>query len=356
VAGGLNKMSLVQFDVQNGIGIITLNRQEALNAINYEMFTVLQQYIKEWEEDPNIDVVVVKSNNKKAFCAGGDIKSLYKYRQDHPDQEAYAKFRQFFWDEYELNRIIHHYKKPYVSMINGIAMGGGLGISMHGTYRIVCEDVRIAMPETAIGFFPDVGSSYLFTQAPGQLGMFLGLTGWHMNTADALYSGIATHYMPREHFDTFLEALVKVNTQGCADEVIFELLDMFAGGEVPMLSDLQKHRITIDDCFSEKKLETIIERLRLNKNPWVFQILDMLEEMSPLSLKITHELFKIAPKKNFDFLSQLDFILSQNFVRSADFFEGIRAKLIDKDNDPKWQYKKIEDISDNAIAEFFKEV
>lgn len=349
-------MSLVQFDIQNRIGIITLNRNEALNAINYEMFTVLHDYITQWEEDPNIDAVVIKSNNEKAFCAGGDIKSLYNYRQNHKGQEALPKFRQFFWDEYALNRMIHHYKKPYIALINGIAMGGGLGVSMHGSHRIVSEDVRLAMPETAIGFFPDVGSSYLFAQTPGYLGMFLGVTGWHMNAADAVYAGIATHFMPKEHFDTFLEALIKVDTAGRAEEVIFELLDMFAGGEIPMLSELQKNRDVIDSCFSENGLENILTQLQLHKNTWAYKVLDKIEELSPLSLRVTYELLKLAPKKDFDFLSHLDFILSQNFVRSSEFFEGIRAKLIDKDGDPSWQYKNIQDVPDNVVADFFKEV
>ncbi len=348
-------MSLVKFDIQNRIGVITLNRHEALNAINYEMFTVLRQYIIAWEEDPNIDAVVIKSNNDKAFCSGGDLKSLYYYHQEQEGQKTFPKFRQFFWEEYELNRIIHHYKKPYIALINGIAMGGGLGVSMHGSHRIVCEDVRLAMPETAIGFFPDAGSSYLFSRFPGQLGLFLGLTGWQMNAADAVYAGIATHFMPKEHFDTFLEALVKVDTAGRAEEIIFELLDMFAGGEIPMLSTLQKNRDMIDTCFSQKGVDNIMTELQLHKNPWAYQILDKLEEASPLSLKVTYELLKLAPKKNFDFLSQLDFILSQNFVKGSEFFEGIRAKIIDKDGDPDWQYKKTADISDNRVAEYFKE-
>jgi len=349
-------MSLVKFDIQNRIGIITLDRDGALNAINYEMFTVLCHYIKEWEEDSSIDAVVIKSDNEKAFCAGGDIKSLYNYRQDHEDKEALPKFRQFFWEEYELNRIIHHYKKPYIALINGIAMGGGLGVSMHGSHRIVSEDACLAMPETAIGFFPDVGSSYLFSRSPGSLGMFLGLTGWYMNAADAVYAGIATHFMPKEHFDTFLEALVKVDTAGRAEEIIFELLDMFAGSEIPVLSELQKNRDVIDSCFSQTNLQNILTELQLHKNTWAYKVLDRLEEVSPLSLKITFELLKLASKKDFDFLSQLDFILSQNFVRGSEFFEGIRAKIIDKDGEPNWQYTNIEDIPDNIVAGFFKEV
>ena len=340
--------------LKNRIGIITLNRPEKLNAINLEMFQSIAHHLDLWENDPDVDMVVIRSAVDRAFSAGGDLRVLYDIQQTSASSEACAQFDAFFNFEYALNARIHAYKKPYIALLHGIAMGGGLGVSLHGSCRIVSECLTMAMPECAIGFFPDVISSALLRECPGSLGRFLAVTGYRMNTADALYTGLATHYMSKDTFDVFVEALCQAPTEGCAEEVLHELLDYFSGGEVPVISELERHRILIDDCFSEPTLEEALFKLQGLKDPWVWKILDNLEESCPLSLKVSFELLKRARGKSFAELKAMDLVLAQNFLRHGDFLEGIRAKIIDKDNRPNWRTKTLQDVPESVVDGFFK--
>jgi enoyl-CoA hydratase/carnithine racemase len=345
---------MIQITLKNRIGIITLNRPEKLNAINIEMFQSIAHHLDLWENDPDVDMVVIKSAVEKAFSAGGDLRIFYDIQQAFPGSEVCAKFDDFFRFEYALNSHIHHYKKPYIALLHGIVMGGGLGVSLHGSCRIVSEDLTMAMPECAIGLFPDAISSAFLRECPGFLGRFLGVTGYRMNAADALYTGLATHYMSKETFEVFLEALCQSPTEGCAEEVLHELLDYFAGGEVPVVSELERHRSLIDESFSEPTLEDALFKLQGLKDPWVWKVLDNLEEACPLSLKVSFELLKRARGKSFRDLHAMDFTLAQNFLRHGDVLEGIRAKIIDKDHSPHWQHKTLQEVPDELVDGFFK--
>jgi len=347
---------MIQIILKNRVGMIILNRPEKLNAISEEMFQSITHHLDIWENDPDVDMVVVRSGVEKAFSAGGDLRILYDIQQAFPKPETYAKFDDFFRFEYALNNRIHHYKKPYIALLHGIAMGGGLGVSLHGSCRIVSECLTMAMPECAVGFFPDVISSAFLRDCPGFLGRFLGVTGYRMNAADALYTGLATHYMAKDTFDVFVEALSRSPTEGCAEEVLHELLDYFAGGEVPVVSELERHRSLIDECFSAPTLEEALFRMHGHKDPWVWKILDNLEESCPLSLKISFELLKRAAGKSFAELKAMDFRLAQNFLRHGDFLEGIRAKIIDKDNHPHWCYKTLQEVPDSVVEEYFRRI
>lgn len=344
----------INCSIKGRIGIITLCRPEKLNALNLEMFQSIDHHLTLWEKSPEVDMVVIQSTGEQAFSAGGDLRFIHSMATEHAGAEAHEKFDAFFQFEYGLNARIKNYKKPYIALIHGIAMGGGLGVSLHGSCRIVSENVTMAMPECAVGFFPDVICSAFLRECPGEIGKFLAVTGYRMNTADALYTGLATHYMPRDTFDVFLEALCKAPTEGCAEEVLHELLDYFAGGEVPVLSELEQRRDLIDDCFSQDTLEEALAELSLKKDPWVWKIVDMVEGSSPLSLKVAFELMRVARGVSFEELYATDLILAYHFLRTGDFIEGIRAKIIDKDNDPNWQFKTLEEVPQAMLEDYFE--
>lgn len=328
---------MIDCRIQNRIGIITLNRPEKLNALNVPMFESIARHLDQWETDPNVDLVVIRSAVDRAFSAGGDLTVLYDIDQQYPKEEAYKKFDDFFAFEYALNERIHFYKKPYIALLHGIAMGGGLGVSMHGRYRIVSENVTIAMPECAIGFFPDVVSTAFLRHCPGFIGSFLAITGYRVNTADALETGLATHFMPKELFDVFVEALCQSPTAGQAEEVLLELLDHFGGGEVPVAPTLLSRQTLIDEAFSKDTLEEALIVLKLSKDPWSQKILRDLEESSPLSLHLTYDHFKRIKGQSFKHLKTMDQKLASYCLQEGDCLEGIRAKIIDKDHHPRWK-------------------
>ena len=345
---------MIDCTVNSRIGVITLNRPEKLNALNLEMFLGIQNALDQWESNPDVDIVVIRSSFSKAFSAGGDLRIVYDSHQNQSKEQAVQELGEFFQFEYSLNARIYHFPKPFISLIDGIAMGGGLGVSIHGSHRIVTEDIRMAMPECAIGFFPDVGSSHFLSQCPGHLGTFLGVTGYQMSAADALYTGIATHHITRDLMPIFLETLYKAPTEYDPQNVLAEILECFVSTQLPMLSELQEHREIIDEAFSENTLEEAFSILTLSKDRWVWKILDKMEEDSPLSLKVAFHLLKKATAgKSFDDLNALDWTLSHNFLKTNEFVEGIRAKIIDKDNNPQWQFKSLSDVPEKIVQEFF---
>jgi len=323
--------------IQNRIGIITLNRPEKLNALNVFMFESIAHHLDLWEMDPGVDLVVIRSAVDRAFSAGGDLRILYDIDQQYPKDEAYKKFDDFFAFEYTLNERIHGYKKPYIALIHGIAMGGGLGVSMHGRYRIVSENVTIAMPECAVGFFPDIVSTAFLRHCPGFMGSFLAVTGYRLNAADALDTGLATHFIPKDLFDVFVEALCQAPTAGQGEAVLLELLDHFGGGEVPVAPTLSSRQELIDEAFSKETLDDALIVLKLSKDPWCQKILRDLALSSPLSLGLTYDHFKNIKGKSFKSLKEMDQKLASYCLQHGDFLEGIRAKIVDKDNRPRWQ-------------------
>lgn len=328
---------MIECCLKNRMGLITLNRPEKLNALNIEMFKALKKHLQKWEKDPEVDVVVIRSAVEKAFSAGGDLRVIHDISQKYSQPEAYQRFDDFFAFEYSLNELIHNYKKPYVSLIHGIAMGGGLGISLHGKYRVVSEQVEIAMPECAIGFFPDVVSSAFLRECPGFIGQFLGVTGYRVNTRDALDTGIATHFMRKEVFDTFLYVLSESPTKGQEDDVVMMLLEHFGTGEVMTPPTLMPRQALIDEAFSGKTLGDAVAVLKLSKDPWAKKILRDLKQSSPLSLALTYDHLKEVKGKSFKALKQMDLKLASYCLQQGDFLEGIRAKIIDKDHQPKWK-------------------
>ena len=341
---------VVDTKVQDGIGVITLQRGEALNALTIEMAEIITTALQDWKTDPAVHVVVIQSSDPKAFSSGGDIKAVYHEIQ----QQNFGQVERFYKIAYALGALISHYPKPCLSLVHGIAMGAGLCIAMHSKFRVVVEDSVMAMPETAIGLFPDMGANIFLRTCPGKLGLFLALTGYHFNAADALYAGLATHYMPKDYFPIVIEALMRAPTSHHATEIVGDLLEHFALPELPMESDLRKHRALIDTACQKPTLQGFLEEWDAQFKGWGRGVAQQLEYASPTSLAVTYHLFKnIAPKLSAQQLFELDFSLSQKFVHGHDFPEGVRALLIDKDKHPHWQPAQLEDVSEELVLKYF---
>lgn len=323
------------------IGEIILNRPKALNALNFEMCTALCEQLLEWQDDDTVRLVIIRGEGERAFCAGGDIRMIY--------QNGIAKAQDshvFFKAEYEMNKIIFHFNKPYVSFLHGIVMGGGVGVSVHGSVRIAAENFVFAMPETGIGFFPDIGAGYFLTRCPNFIGTYLGLTGARINRADAEVLGLVTHCINQEHWPKVME-LFKQKDRHTA---IAELSQFTTNcGE----AELMQHKELIEECFSANTVEEIIRRLEANGSAFARETLAILAKKSPLSLKVTLEQLKRSASMNYDAINAMEYKMACRFAATPDFHEGVRAVVIDKDQNPKWQPEKLSEVTPSMIAEYF---
>lgn len=312
------------------IGRIILNRPKALNALTTSMVKQLDAALDVWEENPG-SALVLESSSPKAFCAGGDIRQIRQNTVDGvPEQST-----EFFSSEYRLNLRLAELSTPVVSLVNGICMGGGMGLSVHGAFRVVGDNALLAMPETSIGFFPDVGGSYFLARLPGSLGAYLGLTGYRMDAADAIYTGLATHWV--HDVGDVVDALNAV-PRWSVDEVLRALSLESARPQ----GKLAAHRTEIDWCFGAPTISEMRSRLKAENSAWSRDALQSLDGMSPLSLEVT--LAAITAGKQLTLARCLDMELqiATHLTRTPDFVEGVRAGLVDKDRTPQWT-----DLQDN---------
>ncbi|MFD8001683.1 enoyl-CoA hydratase/isomerase family protein [Streptomyces mirabilis] len=314
-------------DVHRGVGRILLNRPKALNALTTGMVAAIDRALAAWEHTP-LSAVVLASTTTKAFCAGGDIRTI---REHSLAGDAEASER-FFASEYRLNARIAEYPVPVVSLIDGLCMGGGLGLSVHGTFRVVTERAVLAMPETGIGFFPDVGASFFLSRLPGAIGMYLGLTGHRLDAADALYTGLATHFVPADRLDAVGDALA--DTPG---DPVDAVLNRLAGRSPVAESGLAKVRGDVDWAFGAPTLGEIEKRLRHLDTSWAAATLLALESASPQSLEITHALLVRGRQHTLRECLGTELALTRTTIRTPDFLEGVRAALVDKDRSPTWR-------------------
>jgi enoyl-CoA hydratase/carnithine racemase len=314
-------------DVHRGVGRILLNRPKALNALTTDMVAAIDRVLAGWEHTPP-SAVVLASTSTKAFCAGGDIRTI---REHSLAGDAEASER-FFASEYRLNARIAEYPVPVVSLIDGVCMGGGLGLSVHGSFRVVTERAVLAMPETVIGFFPDVGASYFLPRLPGAIGMYLGLTGHRLDAADALYTGLATHFVPADGLDAVGDALADN-----VDDPVDVVLNRLAGRSPVAQSRLAEVRGDVDWAFGAPALGEIEKRLRHLDTPWAAAALAALESASPQSLEITHALLARGRQHTLRECLGTELVLTRTTIRTPDFLEGVRAALVDKDRTPSWQ-------------------
>ncbi|MCC5978463.1 MAG: enoyl-CoA hydratase/isomerase family protein [Salinarimonas sp.] len=321
-------------------GMITLNRPKALNALTLGMVRGMREALDAWADDPQVGCVVVEGAGEKAFCAGGDIRRLVEAGRAGRPEEALA-----FWrEEYELNALIADYPKPYIALIDGICMGGGVGISLHGSHRVAGERYLFAMPEVGIGFFPDVGASYALPRLPGRTGLYLALTGARLKCADALALGLASHAVASQDFDAIRENL----QAGEAPDSVLS-----AHARDPGTPPLDAQRPMIDRVFDEGSVAEIIADLEFEGSEAAGQIAKTISSKSPTSLRIAFEQMRRGAEIDFREAMRMEFRIVSRILDGKDFYEGVRAVLVDKDQKPQWDPAKLADVSDEVVAAYF---
>ncbi|MER5525336.1 enoyl-CoA hydratase/isomerase family protein [Streptomyces sp. NPDC002677] len=319
---------------------LTLNRPKALNALSHAMVRSIDEALTGWEHDPAVETVVITGAGERGLCAGGDIRSIYEDVRAGGGNASAA-----FWrDEYHLNARIARYPKPYVAIMDGIVMGGGVGVSAHGSVRIVTERSRVAMPETGIGFVPDVGGTYLLALAPGELGTHLALTGAQIGAADALLCGLADHWVPSDRIERLIADL--------ADRPVHEALTRHVRPAPE--GELVRHREWIDACYAAATVEEIVRRLLAHGDPAAKAAAETLLSKSPTALKVTLAALRRARR-----LGPLERVLDQEYrvscaaLSAPDLVEGIRAQIIDKDREPRWSPATLTEVTDADVDRFF---
>lgn len=332
-------MSDILFEKRGAMGLITLNRPKALNALTHAMCVEMKAQLEQWAHDDAVKVVVVRGEGERAFCAGGDIRALY---ESGNAKTPYAL--DFYRDEYRVDAAVKHYPKPYVALLHGIVMGGGVGVSVNGANRVADESLVFAMPETGIGLFPDVGGSYFLARAPGEIGMYLALTGARLKIMDALYAGIVTHYVPAARWKELQDKMAEGVPFGWA---VGELV------EPATTAPLAANRATIDKCFSGNSVEEILSRLDADGSEWAAQTAATLRTKSPTSLKITFRQIREGRKLSFDECMRIEFRMVNRIIAGHDFYEGVRAAIIEKDNAPKWQPPDLAHVTDANVDAYF---
>jgi len=333
----------ILFSVKNGLGIIQLNRPAALNALNHAMCVPLEQHLRAWAKDTAVKAVLIKGTGEKAFCAGGDIRRL---ADTGPEGRDYR--RNFWGDEYRANTVIAEYPKPFIALIDGIFMGGGVGLSVHGSHRVISEQALFAMPETGIGLFPDVGGTYFLPRLPGELGMYLGLTGARLKSADILGTGIATDCVNRADHAALEAALIEASLPDAA--AVSAVIVRFAAdlGPAPIKAQLP----AIDRLFAGNSVAAIMQALEADA-PWGQEQAKIIRTKSPTSVKLTFAQLRRGRKLSFRDCMILEWRMCNHVAGGHDFYEGVRAVIIDKDHAPRWQPATLEAVDDAYIEGYF---
>jgi len=320
-------------------GTLLMNRPRALNALTLEMIRAFAAAIAAWRDDPAVRLVVLEGAGGRAFCAGGDVRAVRAaaLAGDRAAVEA------FFAEEYAVNAGIAAFPKPWVSLIDGVCMGGGIGVAVHNGPRVVTEHALLAMPETAIALFPDVGTSYVLPRLPGAIGTWLALTGARLTGADAVHAGLATHFVPRERLPALRAALLAEGAGAVA---------RFAA--TPPEASFAPHREAIDRCFSRPTMLEILAALAAEGTEWAAEQARILRRMSPTSLSVSLELLRRGARQDLAACLATELALTRVVVNDhPDFAEGVRAVLVDKDGAPRWQPARIEDVDPEAIRRMF---
>eukprot|EP00945_MAST-04E_sp_MAST-4E-sp1_P007364 g7364.t1 len=344
--------------------LVTLNRPAKLNALTMNMIDGLNDVFNNIVLQDQVDVVLLEGAGGKAFCAGGDVARvrLSGLKQLPENEGGDGLTRNFFEQEYKLNNIIGlQQKAPQVSIWDGITMGGGVGISVHGKYRICTEKTLFAKPETAIGLFPDVGGSYFLSRLDGGLGLYIGLTGARLNAHDLIYSGIATHFVPTRRIEPLRSELLAFGTNDSVEEIIDKYSEDVAGslGSLKGGSSLENNRSSIDRCFAQASCEDVYKALEEESTEWSKSVVKTLSPFSPMSIKQTFKLIELAHGKSLSECLQMEFDLVQHIVDdvNSDFYEGVRAVLVDKDRNAQWpEGKTIYDISEEQVLKKFEPI
>ena len=331
----------VLISIEGGIGRIRLNRPKALHALTRAMCDAMSEALLRWQDEPAVRMVVIDHAEGRGFCAGGDVVTLARSgAADASDAKA------FFFSEYRLNHLLFVYPKPTVAIMDGITMGGGVGISLPCKFRIATENTRLAMPETGIGLFPDVGGGWYLSRLPGRVGQFMVLTGARLDGAECLYLGLATHYVPQASIDELVGRLAK--SPGRANGGIGSFADK------PADAKIAENLPAISRLFASDSLEEVLATLEAEGSEWAQSELATISTKSPLSCKVSLRLLaEGATRSSFAEEMKAEYALAGRVVRTHDFREGVRALLIDKDNEPKWDPATPEEVTDAMLDELF---
>lgn len=357
--GAVEAQDEVLFDVINGFGVITLNRPKALNAITHGMVGAMWRQLMAWKDDTTVRAVLIEGAGEKAFCAGGDVRALYDSRVSNADAH-----QAFFVDEYQLDYLIHRYPKPYIALLDGIVMGGGMGVAQGAALRIVTDRTKLAMPETAIGLFPDVGASWFLGHLAPTLARYLGLTGATIAAADTLYCGLADVWLEVDALAQLREVLLKFewakDDPNASDHGNDALLARLRAAILPLgrtssdAAPLAGARAALDRHFSALDVPGIVASLTADTdNAWSAETLALLRQRSPLSLCVTDHQLQKGRRLDLADAFRMELVLGYHAFASGDFVEGVRALLIDKDKQPRWRFATLDDVPTTEVDAFF---
>jgi enoyl-CoA hydratase len=334
---------------EGAVGVIRLNRPKAINAVTLEMFRDIDKALDEFESDPAIGVILLEGAGERGLCAGGDIRALYE------SSKVKGDLGKILWrEEYILNARIATFPKPYVAFMDGIVMGGGVGLSAHSRHRVVTERTKLAMPEVGLGFFPDVGGTWLLSRSPGEIGTYFGLTGQTMNGPDAVYAGFADAVVPSDKLASLRERLVNLRA-GVNSADVKATIDQFATGETSgPVATIQSE---INRWFAQDRMEDILAALQRDGSELAQSTLKTLNEKSPRGMVVTLKLLRLArTSTSLEQCLVREYCAALEVFKSDDFREGVRAAVIDKDRNPRWSPARIADVTPEMTAPYFAEI
>jgi enoyl-CoA hydratase/carnithine racemase len=344
-------MSLNQdilFSIKHHIGLIELNRPNALNALNFSMFKSLLSQLLAWQTDDDIHAVVIQAVPGRAFCAGGDVRWVYDIGRDNPSMPL-----DLFKHEYRLNYLISQLGKPYIALMDGLTIGGGVGITLHGSHRVASEKFAFSMPEVGIGFFPDIGASHLLSACKDGFGLYLGLTGRRVNAADSKALGFVDYTIASDHFSGILTDLFATDLSIHAEQKVSDCLGQHQEN-MPAGNDNRSRNLVSKTFGNKATLRAVFEALNQDGSAWALETRDLLLQQSPLSLHVTLQQLRQAEGLDLAGCLAMDYGLAYHFLNHSDFYEGVRARLVDKDKAPKWQPERWENVSDQEVLDYFK--
>lgn len=325
-------------------GLVTLSRPRALNAVSYDMIALMEEHYIEWAGDADIYGIILQSSDPRAFCSGGDIKALYEWKK----AGQLDRILKLYTTEYQHNWTLDRFIKPHVALMDGYVFGGGVGVSLYGTHKVAGEKYRMAMPEAGIGFFPDIGASYFLPRMPGHIGMYLALTGEQINRADAYALGLLTHCIEASEFPAIRDAMIEA-------EPIDPVLDSRHVDPGPSkLMDMQQ---AIDSHFSQASVEDILASLHdadVGERDWAGRTIRQISSNAPFSLKVAFHQVRHTGNPSLEEALTLDARIAHKFLTGTDFYEGVRALLIDKDSKPAWAPASLEKVSNEEVAACFE--
>ena len=342
----MTENSEVLVETRGPLAIVTLNRPKALNALTFNMIKELDKTLRAISEDKRVAAVALLGAGEKAFCAGGDVVALTRR-----DEGSDALRAEFFREEYVLNHLIHTFPKPYIPLVDGISMGGGVGVSVHGSHKVATEKVMFAMPETAIGLFPDVGGSYFLPRLPGELGTYLALTNSRLKGGDVVSGGIYDAYVESARIPELVDALVDADWSGDADAVADAVIGRFSR-EAGTFA-LEAERACIDRCFAFDTVQDILDALDATDSPFAEEAAAAIRAKSPLMSAVSLKQLRLGRDLSFEDCMVMEYRMTQACMAGTEFFEGVRAMLVDKDRSPNWSPDTLDAVTPEMIDAHF---